>query len=141
MATSLILITEDDANQRLLYERTFTREGYRVQGASNGRDALAMAKKDPPDLVVMDINMPSMDGLDVISRLLAEDRNLPIVIHTAYKEYKSNYTSWSADAYIMKKSDLTELCSTVRRLLMERGKPVPEAPAAGAEVSEDAARS
>ena len=88
--------------------------------AVDGRDALIKAEESHPDLVIMDVNMPVMDGLDTLSRLLEVDRRIPVIIHSAYASYKESFASWSADAYIVKKSDLSELKETVQRLLLER---------------------
>ena len=112
-----ILIVEDDENQRALYQEELADEGYEILTASDGREALRMAEEEKPDLVVTDVNMPVMDGLDMISRLIEVDRSIPIVIHTAYASYKEQFSSWSADAYVVKTSDLTELKTTVKNLL------------------------
>ena len=119
-APSTILLVEDDINQRALFQEELTDEGYRVVTAGDGREALSMASQHSPDLVIMDVNMPVMDGLDTISRLLEVDRKVPVIIHTAYASYRESFASWSADAYIVKSSDLTELKNTVRSLLDER---------------------
>ena len=117
---SLILLVEDDSNQRALFEEELCDEGYRVVTASDGREALSVAEQHKPDLVVMDVNMPVMDGLDTLARLLEVDRKVPVIIHTAYASYRESFSSWSADAYIVKNSDLTELKTAVRDLLAKR---------------------
>lgn len=119
-AKSLILIVEDDENQRALYEEEMRDEGYDVVTASDGRQALQVAASAHPDLVIMDVNMPVMDGLDTMSRLIEADRHVPVIIHTAYASYKDSFASWSADAYIVKASDLTGLKNKVRELLVAR---------------------
>ena len=117
---SLILLVEDDVNQRALFEEELCDEGYRVVTAGDGREALKMASQHKPDLVVMDVNMPVMDGLDTLARLLEVDRKVPVIIHTAYASYRDSFSSWSADAYIVKNSNLSELKQTVRDLLSKR---------------------
>lgn len=119
-STPLILLVEDDINQRALFQEELADEGYTVITASDGREALSMATDHKPDLVVMDVNMPVMDGLDTMSRLLEVDRHVPVVIHTAYAAYRESFSSWSADAYVVKSSDLSELKKTVRDLLGQR---------------------
>ncbi len=116
----LLLIVEDDPNQRALYEEEMRDEGYEVVTASDGRQALQVASSAHPDLVIMDVNMPVMDGLDTMSRLIEADRHVPVIIHTAYASYKESFASWSADAYIVKASDLTGLKDKVRELLATR---------------------
>ncbi len=73
-----------------------------------------------PDLVVMDISMPGMDGIEAMSRMLARDHKLPIILNTAYATYKENFRAWSADAYIVKSSDLGELKKVIRQVLENR---------------------
>jgi len=115
-----VLIVEDDPNQRALYHEELSDEGYQVLAAADGREALSLAREQRPDLVVLDINMPGMDGLDTLSHLLEINSRLPVVIHTAYASYQESFTSWSAGAYLVKKSDLTEMKQVVKRLLEEK---------------------
>jgi len=120
MSQSTVLIVEDNTNQRALYQEELAEEGYRVLTAADGREALAVAREERPDLVILDVNMPVMDGLDTLSYLLEIDSGLPVIINTAYASYQDSFNSWSADAYIVKSSDLSELKSTVHRLLIEK---------------------
>ena len=115
-----ILLVEDDPNQLLLYEEELKSAGYEVVTARDGREALEMAGKARPDLVVMDISMPGMDGIESMSRMLSQDHKLPIILNTAYATYKENFRAWSADAYVVKSSDLTELKATIQRVLGAR---------------------
>ena len=115
-----ILIVEDAANQCLLYREELRREGYDVLTASDGREALSMVELSRPDLVVMDISMPGMDGIESMSRMLAKDHKLPIILNTAYATYKDNFRAWSADAYVVKSSDLSELKGAIARVLASR---------------------
>jgi len=119
----LLLIVEDDVNQRALYEEEMRDEGYEVVTASDGRQAIQVAAEAHPDLVIMDVNMPVMDGLDTMSRLIEADRHVPVIIHTAYESYKDSFASWSADAYVVKSGDLSGLKGKVRELLDSRNTP------------------
>jgi CheY-like chemotaxis protein len=112
-----ILVVDDEKNIRSLYERELQDEGYAVSLAGNGREALERFSSERPDLVVLDIRMPGMDGLEALGKLLAEDPKVPVVLNSAYSSYKDNFLSWSADAYVVKSSDLTELKETIKRLL------------------------
>jgi CheY-like chemotaxis protein len=112
-----ILVVDDEKNIRNLYEKELQDEGYAVTLAGNGREALERFSSERPDLVVLDIRMPGMDGLEALGKLLAEDPKVPVVLNSAYSSYKDNFLSWSADAYVVKSSDLTELKETIRRLL------------------------
>ena len=117
-----ILIVEDDEHQQLLYQEELKEEGYEVVVASSGEQALELVKKVSPDLVVLDIAMPGMDGVEALGRLLAQDNQLPVILHTAYATYKDNFMTWSADAYVVKSSDLSELKAEIGRVLAKRAK-------------------
>ena len=112
-----ILIVEDDKNQCLLYRHELSEEGYSVEIARDGKEAVTMSKLNPPDLIVMDINMPGMDGIEAMGKILGENNKIPIVINTAYSSYKDNFMTWSADAYVVKSSDLMELNKTIKTVL------------------------
>lgn len=117
-----ILLVEDDKNQRLLYEQELSLEGYEVVTASNGKEALEKVQVQLPDIVIMDINMPKMDGIEAIGKILSKNKEIPVIINTAYSNYKDNYMSWAADAYIVKSSDLSELKDTIKRVLANRAE-------------------
>lgn len=112
-----ILVVEDDKNQLLLYEQELSIEGYNVIMAKDGQEAVRKVKEQMPDLIVMDINMPKMNGIESINSILSAHRKIPIIINTAYSSYKDNFMSWSADAYIIKSSDLRELKSKIKELI------------------------
>jgi len=115
-----ILVVEDDKNQRKLYEQELSDEGYEVSVAPGGREALAQIEKDRPDLVVMDISMPGMDGIEALGKILGVDNTIPVILNTAYANYKDNFLSWAADAYVVKSSDMDELKKTIKEVLARR---------------------
>ena len=117
-----ILVVEDDNNQRLLYEQELRLEGYEVMTASDGKEALVKVQEQLPDLILMDINMPKMDGIDIMGRILNKHKDIPIIIHTAYSSYKDNFMSWAADAYIVKSSDLTELKNKIKEVITNKSQ-------------------
>ena len=112
-----ILVVEDEAALRLAYEEELKVEGYEVLTARNGKEALSRLKREKPDIIILDIIMPEMGGMEALIRILGEERNIPIILHTSYPEYKRDLMSWGADAYIMKSADLKELKEKVRELL------------------------
>jgi len=118
---ALILVVEDDDHQRELYTDSLTGEGHDVVAARDGREAVQLVEQQKPDLVVMDISMPGMDGIEAMNRLLSKNNRLPIVLNTAYSNYEEDFRSWSADAYVVKSSDLTGLMEAIRSVLTERG--------------------
>ena len=116
----VILVVEDDSNQCLLYKEGLEREGYEVITAADGREAIEVVSNMRPDLVVMDISMPGMDGIEAMSRMLSKDHRLPVILNTAYATYKENFRAWSADAYVVKSADMVELKDSIKRVLAER---------------------
>lgn len=118
-----ILIVEDDKNQRLLLEEELREEGYAIFTAANGREALGIVERTMPDVVILDLAMPGMDGLELMGKLLGLNNRLPVIIHTAYSSYQDNFMSWAADAYVIKHADLGELKEAVRGILCKPGDP------------------
>jgi DNA-binding response OmpR family regulator len=112
-----VLVVEDDPNQGLLYEQELESQGYRVLRASDGREGIRMVQEEQPDCVVLDINMPAVNGLEAMSHILQEQPHLPVIINTAYSSYKDNFMNWAADAYVVKSSDLTELITRIEEVL------------------------
>ena len=116
-----ILLVEDEEALRLLYQEELEEEGYEVFTAKNGKEALQKLRREKPDLVILDIVMPEMDGMEALGRILSEEKRIPIILHTSHPGYQEEFMSWAADAYIVKSSNLTELKEKVRELL-EKGR-------------------
>ncbi len=117
-----ILLVEDDKNQRKLYEQELADEGYEISSVPGGREALAEIDKDRPDLVIMDISMPGMDGIEALGKILGVDNTIPVILNTAYANYKDNFLSWAADAYVVKSSDIDDLKATIKKVLAKRAE-------------------
>jgi len=117
-----ILIVEDDEHQQLLFQEELKEEGYDVVVASSGQEALDVVGRVEPDIVVLDVAMPGMDGIETLGRLLSSNNQLPVILHTAYATYKDNFMTWSADAYVVKSSDLSELKAEIERLLTKHSQ-------------------
>jgi two-component system response regulator (stage 0 sporulation protein F) len=112
-----IMVVDDEENIRFLYKEELEDEGFSVELAKNGEEALEKLPGFKPDLITLDIKMPGMNGIEVLKRIREQDRELPIVLCSAYGEYKQDFTTWASDAYVVKCADLTELKTTIRRLL------------------------
>ena len=76
-----------------------------------------MVASEALDLVILDIRMPGMDGLEALPRILGIKEGLPVIMNTAYSQYQDSFMSWAADAYVVKSSDLTELKEKVKELV------------------------
>jgi CheY-like chemotaxis protein len=113
----VLLVIEDDPHERLLYKTVLEGEGYEVFTAQNGPEALSLFANVRPALVVLDICMPGMDGIDLMNRLLARDNGLAIVVNTAYACYGKDFHLAAADAFVLKSSDTSELRDAVHKVL------------------------
>ena len=122
MAKNRLLIVDDEVNQGLLYEQELVDEGYDIDVANSGKEALELIKENSYDLVILDIGMPEMDGLETLSRMLGVDNKIPVILNTAYPSYKDNFMSWAADAYVVKSMDLTELKEKIKESLLKNNK-------------------
>ena len=117
-----ILIAEDSADTRAVLGHALSFHGYRVVEAADGREAVEAALRECPDLVLMDLNMPVMDGLAATERIRElKDRcgDIPVVAVTAYDTYgmRDAAAEVGCDAYLLKPLDLDELESVIARLL------------------------
>ncbi len=112
-----LLIVEDEDNLRELYAEELEEEGYEILRAENGKAAIELVKKEPFDLVIMDIRMPEMDGIEALGKVISLNKKIPVIIYTAYSNYKSNFMTWTADAYLTKSSNLDELKEKIKELL------------------------
>jgi len=118
-----LLIVDDDVSLQKLYGEEFEGEGYRVMLAGSGEEALDLLEDSRPDLVIMDIRMEGMDGLAAMREILKRDPHIPVILNSAYSNFKNEFSSWSAEAYVVKSGDLTELKDEVRKALAKREIP------------------
>ena len=115
-----ILVVDDEENIRFLYEQELGDEGYEIILARDGRECLDMVTTHAPDLILLDIRMPRMDGLEAIGKIIEINKHIPIIINSAYSTYKDDFMSWAADAYVVKSYDLDSLKSTIRDVLKKK---------------------
>ncbi len=112
-----ILLIDDEKNIRLLYKDELVKQGYHVYEAGSGLEGFDIMKQNPIELIVLDIRMPDMDGLEFLSELRKTNREIPVILCTAYDQHKQDLSSWAAERYIIKSSDLTDLVKNVKDLL------------------------
>jgi DNA-binding response OmpR family regulator len=121
-----VLVVDDDPQVLKLLQVNFELEGYDVVTATNGEDALEHVRGDSPDVVVCDVMMPGIDGLEVVRRLRADPETvtLPLVVVSAKAQRAdvSHGLQLGADAYVTKPFDPSELLGVVADLLAKRRK-------------------
>ena len=120
-----ILVVDDDAPIRRMLERTLTAEGYAVESAADGGGALAAVERAVPDLVVLDVAMPGVDGLSVCRRLRRAGLGLPVLLLTARDAVSDRVAGLDAgaDDYLVKPFASEELLARVRALLRRGSEP------------------
>ncbi|MGW0813230.1 response regulator transcription factor [Streptomyces viridiviolaceus] len=135
-----VLLAEDDRAIRHALERALTLEGYEVTAVADGVEALAQAHRGRPDVLVLDVMMPGIDGLQVCRVLRAEGDRTPILMLTALVETADRIAGLDAgaDDYVLKPFDVEEVFARLRALLRRTGgagpgdlpkpAPAPEAP-------------
>ena len=112
-----LLFADDEESIRLLYKEEFEEKGYEVILASNGQEALEKFAEQNPDLLVIDIKMPGMDGIEVLKKIREQSRQVPVILCTAYGEYRHNLETWASDDYIVKSANLAGLIKKIETLL------------------------
>jgi two-component system response regulator MprA len=119
MASPLIVIAEDDRATRTAVTRALELEGYRVVAVPDGAEALTAIEEHKPDLVLLDLMMPNVDGLTVCRRLRGQGDRTPIMMLTARTETSDRVSGLDAgaDDYLAKPFDLDELLARLRALL------------------------
>ena len=123
MAEAAILVVDDDAPIRRMLDRTLSAEGYTVESAADGGEALAAVERSAPDLIVLDVGLPGVDGLAVSKRLRAKGLAVPVLLLTARDAVADRVAGLDAgaDDYLVKPFATEELLARVRALL-RRGK-------------------
>ncbi|MBT2284712.1 response regulator transcription factor [Paenibacillus polymyxa] len=119
---STILIVDDDEKIVSMLRRGLAFEGYEVQTASNGAEGLSKLMDKEPDIVVLDVMMPQIDGFEVCRRLREAGSKVPVLMLTAKDEVQSRVTGLDtgADDYLVKPFALEELLARVRALLRRK---------------------
>ncbi len=116
-----VLIVDDDKNVRLVYKEVLSDAGYEVLEAESGKETFDILNHEPIDLVVLDIKLRSESGLDVLQGITKKFPKLLVILCSAYASYQDDYTSWLAESYIVKSTDLDELLREIDKVLQKRG--------------------
>ena len=114
-----ILLVDDEESIQIVYREEFEDEGYQVISALDGVTGLEKFKEEEPDLVILDIQMPGMNGVEVLRQMKMLKPSVPVILSSAYQEFKRDLVTWASDEYVVKSGNLDELKKTVRTLLGE----------------------
>src|SRR5210317_1233063 len=96
-----IMVVDDDCRLCDLYSLELG-EHHEVVTSNSAREALGSLAKHRPDVIVLDIRMPDMDGIEALGRILQKDRRVPIILNSAYSHYRGDFMTWAADDYVVK---------------------------------------
>lgn len=117
MSSSCVLFVDDEAGFLELYRTVFSRLGISVRTAESLGQARQAVAGGGIDAIVLDIRLGDESGLSFLKEINASPARIPVVLSTAYARYQDDVSSWLADGYVIKSSDLTELKATVQRVL------------------------
>jgi two-component system response regulator MprA len=125
MSEAALLLVDDDAPIRRMLARTLAAEGYDVSAAADGGSALAQVERSIPDVIVLDVAMPGLDGLAVTRRLRAKGLQVPILLLTARDALQERVAGLDAgaDDYLVKPFEVDELTARIRALLRRNQPP------------------
>jgi DNA-binding response OmpR family regulator len=114
-----VLVVDDEWELRNLLTEFLTGEGYDVIQASNGEEALELAEKEEPQVILLDVKMPGIDGIEVCRRLKEEDKTrfIPIIMVTALEDRDVDAFVEGADDFVTKPFSLVELSFRVKSML------------------------
>ena len=114
-----LLVIDDEGDIRHLYAAELEDEGHTVVTCGNRKEAMELLHHQQFDLVILDIQLDQESGLELLKQIAREREKIPVVLCTAYSCYKEDFSSWLADAYVVKSSNLDELKNEVRRILAQ----------------------
>jgi two-component system response regulator (stage 0 sporulation protein F) len=117
-----ILIVDDQFGIRILLNEVFQKEGYDTFQAANGYQALEIVDKHSPDLVLLDMKIPGMDGIEILKRMKAVDQDIRVIIMTAYGELDmiQEAKDLGAITHFAKPFDIDEIREAVKKHLLIR---------------------
>jgi len=122
-----ILVVDDDRDTLTFLKENLKRAGYRVVTAETGEEGLDEFRHNMPDLVILDVMMPGMDGWEVLRRIKSGPRSgkVPVIMLTAQSDDADKYKGYDigADFYVTKPFNMQKLLPVIRTMVMEHDKP------------------
>ena len=117
-----LLVIDDEGDIRHLYAAELEEDGHEVCTAGSSGEALELLHNREFDLVILDIQLDQESGLELLQKIAKERGQMPVILCTAFSSYRDDFSSWLADAYVVKSSDLNELKEQVRHVLARHGR-------------------
>lgn len=114
-----ILLIDDEESIQLVYREEFEDDGYKIISALDGETGLELFQSEKPDIVILDIQMPGMNGVEVVRQMKMLDSSVPVILSSAYQEFMQDLGTWASDAYVVKSGNLEYLKQTVQKLLVK----------------------
>jgi DNA-binding NtrC family response regulator len=116
-----ILVVDDEPNIRRLFRDELEEEGHKIEQAGDGAEALAEVERTNCDLVILDLRMPEMNGLECLEKIRERRPGLPVIVCTAVRGVESDYELWSShvSAILSKPVDLELLKTEIDKVLAE----------------------
>ena len=112
-----ILLIDDEPSIQIVYREEFEDEGYEVLSALDGEEGLDIFENESPDIVILDIHMPGMNGIEVLRQMKQQRPDVPVILSSAFQEFQSDISTWASEEYIVKSGNLDGLKDAVKRLL------------------------
>ena len=112
-----LLVIDDEGDIRHLYAAELEDEGYEVVTAGDSAAAMALLESQSFDLVILDIQLDQESGLELLQTIARQKESLPVILCTAFNTYRDDFSSWLAEAYVVKSSNLEELKHEVKHVL------------------------
>ena len=116
-----ILITDDDHDLVEVMKEWFETEGYNIVTAYEGEECITQAKKEQPDLIIIDINMPKMDGYSAVREIKADEaiKNIPIIVLTGKDQMEDIFKAEGVKEYVVKPFEYEVISQMVKKILEE----------------------
>jgi CheY-like chemotaxis protein len=115
----IILIVDDDEDFCTLCRKELRYEGYITRSVSSGPEALRFVDREPQvELIILDVKMHPLDGFEVLNRIRKRRVYIPVILYSAYPEYRRNITAGFSEACLEKSSDLRQLKQEVKKFLI-----------------------
>jgi DNA-binding NtrC family response regulator len=120
MNMTTLLLVDEEVNTRLLYKAEFQEEGYDVTVAETSEEAMEKIHRSKPDIITLDLKRPGTKSFEFLKKIKEEESDIPVVLCTAYAEYKKDFRVSVCDAFVIQSADLTELKAIIKLTLKHK---------------------